>query len=46
MVICHHGIRSRMIGRFLEGQGFSSIINLSGGVDAWAHEVDRQMPTY
>jgi rhodanese-related sulfurtransferase len=46
VVICHHGIRSRMIGRFLESQGFSRIINLSGGVNAWAHEVDRRMPTY
>jgi rhodanese-related sulfurtransferase len=46
VVICHHGIRSRMIGLFLENQGFSNVINLSGGVAAWAREVDRQMPTY
>ncbi len=46
VVICHHGIRSRMIGRYLENQGFSNIINLSGGVAAWASDVDRQMPTY
>ncbi len=46
VVICHHGVRSRMIGRFLENQGFTNIINLSGGVAAWAHDVDRQMPTY
>ncbi len=46
VVICHHGVRSRMIGRFLENQGFSNIINLSGGVAAWASDVDRQMPTY
>lgn len=46
VVICHHGIRSRMVGRFLESQGFSNIINLSGGVAAWASDVDRQMPTY
>lgn len=46
VVICHHGIRSRMIGRFLESQGFGNVINLSGGVDAWAHEVDPRMPTY
>jgi rhodanese-related sulfurtransferase len=46
VVICHHGIRSRMVGRYLESQGFSSIINLSGGVAAWASDVDRQMPTY
>ena len=46
VMICHHGIRSRMVGRFLESQGFSNIINLSGGVAAWANDVDRQMPTY
>ncbi len=46
VVICHHGIRSRMVCRFLENQGFSNLINLSGGVDAWAREVDPQMPTY
>jgi len=46
VVICHHGIRSRMVGRYLESQGFSNIINLSGGVAGWASDVDRQMPTY
>jgi len=46
VVICHHGIRSRMVGRFLENQGFSNVINLSGGVAAWASDVDHQMPTY
>lgn len=46
VVICHHGIRSRMIGLFLENQGFSDIINLKGGVEAWARDVDHQMPTY
>lgn len=46
VVICHHGIRSRMIGRFLESQGFTNIINLAGGVAAWANDVDRHMPTY
>jgi len=46
VVICHHGIRSRMVGHFLESQGFSNIINLSGGVASWARDVDQQMPTY
>lgn len=46
VVICHHGIRSRMVGHFLESQGFSNVINLSGGVASWASDVDRQMPTY
>ncbi len=46
VVICHHGIRSRSVGRFLEQSGFSNIINLSGGVAQWAKTVDNEMATY
>ncbi|MCW8929588.1 MAG: rhodanese-like domain-containing protein [Gammaproteobacteria bacterium] len=46
IVICHHGVRSRMVGQFLEQARFKNIRNLSGGVAAWAQEVDRSMPTY
>ena len=46
VVICHHGVRSRQIGGFLERQGFRSIYNLSGGVDAWANDVDPAMHKY
>lgn len=46
VVICHHGIRSRQVAMFLEHQGFNSVINLEGGVDAWARDVDLDMPTY
>ena len=46
VVICHHGIRSRHVAMYLENQGFTNLINLSGGVAAWAREVDPYMPTY
>jgi len=46
VVICHHGIRSLQVARFLEHAGFTQVINLEGGVAAWAHEVDPQMPSY
>lgn len=47
VVICHHGIRSFSVARFLEGQlGFSNVINLTGGVAAWARDVDPTMPVY
>ncbi len=46
VVICHHGIRSANVIRFLEQQGVESLINLDGGVDAWAREVDPAMPVY
>ena len=46
VVICHHGIRSRHIGIYLEREGFENVINLSGGVDAWAQDVDPNMAVY
>lgn len=44
--ICHHGRRSMHVAMFLERQGFASVFNLTGGVDAWARQVDPAMPTY
>ena len=46
VVICHHGVRSMQVAMFLERQGFSSLYNLSGGVAAWADEVDSSMRRY
>jgi rhodanese-related sulfurtransferase len=46
VVICHHGMRSAQVATFLLNNGFPKIINLRGGVAAWASEVDKQMPTY
>lgn len=46
VVICHHGIRSLQVAHFLERAGFTQVINLYGGVDLWAQDVDRTMPTY
>ncbi|MEO6352780.1 MAG: rhodanese-like domain-containing protein [Oxalobacteraceae bacterium] len=44
--ICHHGGRSMQVAYFLENNGFTHIINLTGGVHAWAQQVDASMPTY
>ncbi|GAB7127309.1 rhodanese-like domain-containing protein [Silvimonas sp. JCM 19000] len=46
VVICHHGMRSYQVGVFLERQGFGHIVNLAGGVDAWANDVDPAMARY
>lgn len=46
VVVCHHGIRSRQVAIYLEQVGFTRVINLSGGVDAWAREVDPGMAIY
>lgn len=44
--ICHHGGRSAHVAMFLARQGFAEVYNLTGGVDAWAHQVDTRMATY
>ena len=46
VVICHHGIRSRQVAYYLEQQGFSRVINLEGGVERWAQQVDPAMKRY
>ena len=44
--ICHHGGRSAHVAMWLARQGFADVYNLSGGVDAWARQVDPKMATY
>jgi rhodanese-related sulfurtransferase len=44
--ICHHGMRSLQVAAFLERNGFTQVANLTGGVHAWALQVDSSMPTY
>jgi rhodanese-related sulfurtransferase len=46
VAICHHGMRSMQVAMFLERQGYSTLYNLLGGVEAWANEVDPKLPRY
>lgn len=46
VVICHHGSRSMHAAMFLESRGFARVLNLAGGVNAWARSVDPAMPVY
>jgi rhodanese-related sulfurtransferase len=46
VVICHHGARSMQVAMFLENRGFTSVHNLSGGVNGWAMSVDPAMRRY
>jgi rhodanese-related sulfurtransferase len=46
VVICHHGGRSMQVAMFLERMGVTGVHNLTGGVDAWAREVDPGMARY
>lgn len=44
--ICHHGARSAQVVAFLLRQGYASVYNLSGGIDAWSAQVDPAVPRY
>jgi rhodanese-related sulfurtransferase len=46
VIICHHGIRSMQVIRFLAHHDITNTINLDGGVDAWARSIDPDMPVY
>ena len=46
VVVCHAGVRSLVAARHLRESGFERATSLRGGLDAWAVEIDRDMPRY
>ena len=46
IVHCHGGVRSQRIAEFLKQQGYPRVINLAGGILAWADEIDPKMQKY
>jgi len=46
VTLCHHGLRSLKAREILKGAGFASVRSLAGGIDAWAREVDPEVPRY
>ena len=44
--LCHHGMRSLQVARYLQQQGFAEVVNLQGGIDAWSSTVDPTVPRY
>ena len=44
--ICHHGVRSLQVVAFLERNGYPSVYNLAGGIDAWSARIDPGVPRY
>jgi adenylyltransferase/sulfurtransferase len=46
VLICKAGTRSARALELLVSSGFRKVKNLKGGINAWAREVDPQMPIY
>lgn len=45
-VLCHRGARSQRVALYLENNGFEQVVNIAGGIDAWALERDPDVPRY
>ena len=46
VLYCHHGMRSARAQGYLMGQGYAKVLNLTGGIDAWATQIDPTMKRY
>jgi rhodanese-related sulfurtransferase len=44
--LCHHGARSAQVAQFLMQNGFTSVVNIHGGINAWSEQVDASVPRY
>lgn len=46
VVFCHHGMRSAQVTVWLQQQGWTNVVSMAGGIDAWAKEVDPAVGLY
>ena len=46
IVMCKSGGRSRRATEMLTARGFGRAANLTGGIEAWADEIDTTLPSY
>lgn len=46
VVLCHHGMRSELAAQWMAGQGFTTVANLVGGIDAWSESVNPALARY
>jgi adenylyltransferase/sulfurtransferase len=46
IVQCRSGVRSQRIAEYLKQQGYPRVVNLAGGILAWADEIDPKMQKY
>src|SRR5712691_5200168 len=46
VTMCHHGMRSLDATAYLRGHGFMNTRSMSGGIDAWADQIDSSIQRY
>lgn len=46
VLFCHKGLRSAQVTVFLRQQGWTNAVSMTGGIDAWAEEIDESVGRY
>jgi len=46
IVYCHHGVRSLSVAGWLKQNGYTGVVSMAGGIDAWAENIDPGMSRY
>lgn len=46
VVFCHRGVRSAQVTAWLKQQGWTNVLSMAGGIDAWAKEIDPDVGMY
>ena len=46
VVLCHTGRRSAEVVEWLSKQGYTNLLNLTGGIHQWAMEIDPDIQMY
>jgi len=46
IVQCRSGVRSQRVAEFLQQNGFKRVVNLTGGILAWADGIDPSLQKY
>lgn len=46
LIHCHHGGRSLRVTEYLRANGFTTVSNVAGGIEAWAEQIEPRMARY
>ena len=46
LVLCHHGVRSAQVTKWLLARGWTNVVSVQGGIDAYAKQIDASVGKY
>jgi len=46
VVFCRAGVRSARLIAYLQAAGYTNLLNMEGGINAWSKDIDPSIPRY